>query len=73
MDPTILFRECRPYSATSGKYYVPNNDDLNNDPFGYYSGKLIGERIPEQGHLYFPNFPYESNEWNMTIPGEYED
>jgi hypothetical protein len=26
MDPTQLFNPCRPYSATSGKYYVFNND-----------------------------------------------
>ena len=42
MEPTILFKECRPYNPTSGKYYVFNNDDITYDPFGYYSGAPIG-------------------------------
>lgn len=44
MDPTQLFNPCRPYSATSGKYFVWDNDRLSHDPFGYYSGRMIGHR-----------------------------
>lgn len=42
------------------------------DPFGYYSGRPIGERVPELGHLYYPNFPHESSVWNINAPGEYD-
>ena len=45
MDPTQLFKENRPYSATSGKYFIYPNHMLAYDPYGYYSGKrMIGER-----------------------------
>jgi hypothetical protein len=56
MDPTQLFNQCRPYSSTSGKYYIHNDDELLSDPFGYYTGRMIGHREPN-GFLYHPNFP----------------
>lgn len=69
MDPTILFRECRPYSATSGKYYIYDNEELATDYVGYYSGRPIGERVPELGGLYYPNFPMDANVWFIEPPG----
>ena len=73
MESTILFKECRPYSATSGKYYIFNDEELGWDPYGFYTGgPIIGERVPELGHLYYPNFPNDSNAWHIKPPGDYE-
>ena len=73
MDPTMLINPCRPYSATSGKYVIYNDTELGYDPFGYYSGRIIGHREPAEGFIYYPNFPHDNNIWHITPPLEYDD
>ena len=69
MEPTILFKECRPYNPTSGKYYVFNNNDLSHDPFGYYSGAPIGGRQDGKlGHLFYQDFPMDVKTWDISPP-----
>ena len=69
MEPTILFKECRPYSATSGKYYVFNNNDLAYDPYGYYSGAPIGGGHDNKlGHLFYQSFPMDAKAWDISPP-----
>ena len=74
MDPTQLFHQSRPYSATSGKYYIFGNAELEYDPYGYYSGKrLVAHRNPGMGHVYYPDYPMDANVWHINPPFEYDD
>jgi hypothetical protein len=73
MDPTMLINPCRPYSATSGKYYIFSNKDLSYDPFGYYSGRIVGHREPSEGFIYYPDYPHDGNVWHINPPMEYDD
>jgi len=72
MDPTMLINDSRQYSPNNGRAFVWSDEQLKNDPFGYYTGRQIG-RKPTYGFLYYPDFPVESNVWHMAPPGEYED
>lgn len=64
LEPTILFKECRPYNPTSGKYYIFNDADLKWDPFGYYSGAPIGGvHNNKMGHLFYQSFPMDVKTW----------
>ncbi len=70
LEPTILFKQCRPYSATSGKYYVFDNEDIAYDPFGYYSGAQVGgDHKNKLGHLFYQNFPLDAKTWVYAPPG----
>lgn len=70
MEPTILFKECRPYGPTSGKYYVFSNEDLSVDPFGYYTGAPIGGNHNNKlGHLFYQNFPMDAKAWTISPVG----
>ena len=74
MEPTILFKECRPYNPTSGKYYIFNNNDLAWDPFGYYSGLAVGGVHDHKlGHLFYQSFPMDVKTWDMSPPSLGED
>jgi hypothetical protein len=33
----MVIDECRPYSSSSGRYYIFSDNQLKFDPFGYYS------------------------------------
>ena len=68
MDPTQLFNPCRPYSATSGKYQVFEDESLAFDPFGYYSGRMLGHRVPGEGFIYYPSYSVDANFWHINPP-----
>ena len=65
LDPTMLINDSRQYSAINGRSYVWSDKQLKNDPFGYYTGRMIGHRQPGYGFLYYPDFPMDSNVWHM--------
>ena len=73
MDPTQLFNPCRPYSATSGKYFVYDDSYLSHDAFGYYSGRQVARTPAEGTHIYYPDFPHDGNVWHVSPPMEYDD
>ena len=54
MDPTMLIHDSRQYSATNGRSYVWSDEELLNDPFGYYTGRMFGHHKPGHGFLYYP-------------------
>ena len=53
----MLINDARQYSAVNGRQYVWSDDELKRDPFGYYTGRMIGHRKPAEGFLYYPAFP----------------
>jgi hypothetical protein len=63
----MIINDSRQYSAANGRSYVWSDEELQNDPFGYYTGRMIGHRKPEAGFL------YEGEVWHMDPPSEYED
>ena len=69
----MLINDSRQYSASNGRQYVWSDDELKRDPFGYYTGRMIGHRKPAEGFLYYPDVPYESTVWHMEPPSEYKD
>ena len=69
----MLINDSRQYSQVNGRSYVWSDTELQNDPFGYFTGRMIGHRKPGYGFLYYPDFPHESNVWHMDPPSEYED
>jgi hypothetical protein len=69
----MLINDARQYSASNGRQYVWSDKELLNDPFGYYTGRMIGHRQPGYGFLYYPDFPYESTVWHMDPPAEFDD
>jgi hypothetical protein len=73
LDPTMLINDSRQYSASNGRQYVWSDKELLNDPFGYYTGRMIGHRQPGYGFLYYPDFPYDSTVWHMDPPAEFDD
>ena len=73
MEPTILINPCRPYSATSGKYYIYDNEDLAFDPYGYYAGTPVGGRQKRLAHLFYQNFPMDAKAWAIEPPGLTDD
>ncbi len=73
LDPTMIINDSRQYSAANGRSYVWSDEQLQKDPFGYYTGRIIGHRKPAYGFLYYPDFPKESSVWHLDPPGEYDD
>lgn len=70
MEPTILFKDCRPYSPNNGRYFIFDDEWLSHDPFGYYSGKpLGGHHNNKLGHLFYQNFPMDAKSWNYAPIG----
>ena len=69
----MLINDSRQYSAPNGRSYVWADADLKNDPFGYYTGRMIGHRQPGYGFMYYPDFPTESDVWHLDPPSEYKD
>lgn len=59
MDPTMIINDSRQYSPNNGRSYVWSDEELKRDPFGYYSGRMIGHRKPGEGFLYYPDFPMD--------------
>ena len=64
----MLINDSRQYSAPQGRSYVWADNELLSDPFGYYTGRMIGHRKPGYGYLYYPDFPREGNTWNLDLP-----
>lgn len=69
----MIINDSRQYSAVNGRSYVWSDSELQNDPFGYYTGRMIGHRKPGEGFLYYPDFPHEGEVWHLDPPSEYED
>lgn len=62
-EPQNFVEECRPYCASSGRYYTFNNEQLSFDPFGYYKPRLLSDKSPEAQLPFFEDYPMNDSRW----------